>query len=73
MEYQYVTHNPKGGWDVKGAGAQRATKHFERQADAYAYAKRIAENHSGAVRQQRRNGTFGVESTFGKDPRESKG
>ena len=38
---RFVVSNPSGGWDVKKPGAERASGHFEKQADAETYAKKV--------------------------------
>jgi hypothetical protein len=38
---RHVVPNPKGGWDVKKPGAERASSHHETQAEAEARAKEI--------------------------------
>ena len=45
---QHVT--PKGDkWQVKGAGSEKATKLFDTQKEAIAYANKIAKNQDGSV------------------------
>lgn len=41
---QHVTPHPQGGWQVKGAGNQRATVRTSTQAEARAIARNIAIN-----------------------------
>lgn len=56
---RYVVNNPEGGWDFKRPGAERASAHFDRQADAEARAKAIVENRGGGeVRIQGRDGRW---------------
>ncbi len=38
---RHVVPNPNGGWDVKRAGAQRASSHHRTQAEAERRAKQI--------------------------------
>ena len=48
MATQHVT--PKGNkWQVKGAGADKATKLFDTQAEAIKYAKTVAKNQDAGV------------------------
>ena len=56
---RYVVHNPEGGWDVKRAGAKRASSHHDKQFQAEAAAKRVVANLGGGeVRIQGRNGPW---------------
>ncbi|MCZ7664810.1 MAG: DUF2188 domain-containing protein [Thermoleophilia bacterium] len=41
MERRHVVPNPKGGWDVKGPNAERASSHHDTQSEAEARAKQI--------------------------------
>jgi len=67
---RYVVHNPEGGWDVRAGGAERASGHFETQAEAYARAREIVGNLGGGeVRIQGQDGRFRNSNTIGKpDP-----
>ena len=44
---RHVVKSPKGGWDVKGGGAKRASAHEKSQADAEKTAKKIVGNAGG--------------------------
>ncbi|HEU4760113.1 MAG TPA: DUF2188 domain-containing protein [Dehalococcoidia bacterium] len=44
---RHVVRSPKGGWDVKKPGAERASSHHQTQAEAEAAAKRILGNTGG--------------------------
>ncbi len=59
---RYVVQNEeRGGWDVVKEDHQRASAHFDTQAQAIARAKEIVENSGrgeGDVRIQGRNGQF---------------
>ncbi len=41
---QHITPHPKGGYQVKAAGATRATKRFATQKEAIAEGRRIAKS-----------------------------
>lgn len=73
MKYQYVVHDPNGGWNVKREGSAKATKHFKNKEDAKAFAKAIAKSQHTGIRVQKLNGTFSEEDTYGKDPFPPKG
>lgn len=44
---RYVVPSPEGGWDVKAAGAKRASAHTDTQAEAQSRARTIIENAGG--------------------------
>jgi len=47
MANYHVIKNPKGGWDAKRAGAERASSNSRTQAQAERDAKRFAANSGG--------------------------
>lgn len=59
---RYVVQNEeRGGWDVVKENHERASAHFDTQAEAIARAKQIVENSGGGdgdVRIQGRDGRF---------------
>ena len=68
---RYVVRNPEGGWDVVAPGAERASSHHEKQAQAEKAAKEIVANHGGGeVRIQGRDGRWRDSDTVapGNDP-----
>lgn len=44
---RHVTPDPDGGWDVRAPGSERASGHFDTQAEAYARAREIVGNLGG--------------------------
>lgn len=65
---------PKGdGWQVKGAGNERATSHHETQAAAWAEARGRAREAGGEAYLQGRHGQIRERNTYGHDPESSKG
>jgi hypothetical protein len=44
---RHVVPNRNGGWDVKGAGARRASSHHDTQREAESRAKEIVRNLGG--------------------------
>lgn len=44
---RHVVPSPRGGWDVKGPGARRASSHHDTQMEAEARAKEIVQNLGG--------------------------
>ena len=45
----HVAKRPDGKWQVKFAGGEKAIKLFATQAEAIAYAKKLAENRDGSI------------------------
>lgn len=61
---QHVTPHPQGGWQVKGAGNQRATVRTETQAEARTIARAIVHGTDGRIREK---------NSYGNDPCPPKG
>lgn len=70
---QHVVPNPNGGWEVKGAGNSRATKHTSTQAEAIKVATEIAKNQSSELFIHRPNGQIRERNSYGNDPFPPKG
>lgn len=70
---QHVVPDKNGGWNVKGAGNTRATKHTATQAEAIKIAKNIAQNQSSELFIHGVNGQIRERNTYGKDPYPPKG
>jgi hypothetical protein len=71
-----VKPNPEGGWDVAARNAQRASAHYDTQADAIDRARQILGNLGGGELEVRgRDGEVRKQDTvpLGNDPRSSKG
>jgi hypothetical protein len=70
-ERRHVVPNADGGWDVKKPGADRASSHHDRQADAERRAKAdVATKGGGEVIIHRPNGSIRDSDTVspGNDP-----
>jgi hypothetical protein len=75
-ERRIVEPNPEGGWDVTARGAERASAHYEKQADAIDRARGILGNLGGGELEIRgSDGRVRKQDTVprGNDPRSSKG
>lgn len=69
MARYHVTRHSSGGWQVKRAGASRASARVDTQADGINTARRMAKNKGGgSVYIHRPTGEIRDESTFGSDP-----
>jgi hypothetical protein len=75
-ERRIVEPNSGGGWDVTARGAERASAHYEKQADAIDRARGILGNlGDGELEIRGSNGRARKQDTAprGNDPRSSKG
>lgn len=68
MANQHVVPNPNGGWDVKGAGNSRATRHTDTQREAINIAKGIARNQNSEAIIHGRDGRIRDKDSYGNDP-----
>ena len=65
---QHVVPASKGGWNVKKAGATRATKHFNRKEDAVKYAREVSKNSQSELYIHKKDGTIQKKDSHGNDP-----
>ena len=70
---QHVTPHPGGGWQVKGAGNEKATRRTDTQREAINIAKEIAENQQSELFIHGENGRIRERDSYGNDPESSKG
>lgn len=70
---QHVTPHPSGGWQVKGAGNQRATVRTETQSQAISIAKQIAKSQQSELFIHRQDGRIRERNSYGNDPYPPKG
>ena len=52
----HVAKRPDGKWQVKFAGGEKAIKLFDTQAEAIAYAKKLAQNQEGSISIHKKDG-----------------
>ncbi|HIY97338.1 MAG TPA: DUF2188 domain-containing protein [Candidatus Borkfalkia excrementigallinarum] len=52
----HVAKRPDGKWQVNFAGGEKAIKLFSTQAEAIAYAKKLAENQDGSISIHKKDG-----------------
>lgn len=64
---QHVTRHPSGGWQVKGAGNDKATKVTETQKEAIEVAKSIAQNQQSELVIHGRDGRIRAKDSYGQD------
>ena len=70
---QHVTRHPVGGWQVKGAGNERATVRTDTQAEAITIATEIARNQQSELLIRGANGQIRERNSYGNDPYPPKG
>ena len=64
----HVVPAPKGGWNVKKGGAEKASKHFENKEKAVDYARNISKKRGSELYIHRKDGTIQRKASHGKDP-----
>jgi len=65
---QHVIPHPDGGWQVKGAGNERATVRTDTQLAAIEFARNIARNQQSELIVHRPNGQIRSKDSYGNDP-----
>ena len=69
----HVVPNPKGGWDVKKGGSNRASGHYDTKNDAIDSARSISRNQGTELRIHNKNGQISQSDSHGHDPYPPKG
>lgn len=70
---QHVTPHRDGGWQVIGAGNERATARTKTRAEATARTTEIGRNQKSEVVIHRKNGQIRDKNSYGNDPYPPKG
>ena len=70
---QHVTPHKDGGYQVKGAGNQKATKTFDTQREAINFGRNIAMNQQFELVIHNKQGKIREKNTYGSDPYPPKG
>lgn len=73
LNLHHVVPNPNGGWDVKRAGASRASSHHETKRDAVDRGREISQNQGTEFRVHNRDGQIANSDSHGRDPYPPKG
>ena len=68
MTNQHVTPHPDGGWQVKAAGASRATVRTDTQAQAIDYGRQFAINQNAELFIHNTKGQIRGRNSYGNDP-----
>lgn len=64
---QHVTPHSNGGYQVKGARNQKATKLFDRQSDAINFARDVARNQQAELVIHNQQGRIRAKDSYGRD------
>ena len=64
----HVIPNPKGGWDVKRGGAERASSHHDTKQDATTRGREISRNQNTELRIHNKDRKIGQSDSHGNDP-----
>lgn len=64
---QHVVPNSNGGWDIKGEGNLKSTKHTETKNEAINIAREIAKNQKSELVIHNKNGQISDKDSFGND------
>lgn len=65
---QHVVPNKNGGWDIKGEGNSKSTKHTDTKNEAISFAKEIAKNQKSELVIHNKDGKISDKDSFGNDP-----
>jgi hypothetical protein len=69
----HVVPNPDGGWDVKKAGAERASKHSDAKEEAVNKGRQISQNQGTELYIHGKDGKIQQKDSHGNDPFPPKG
>lgn len=64
----HVVPNPNGGWSVKKAGTDKASKVFEKKDPAITYARQVSRNQKTELVIHRKDGTIEQKDSHNVDP-----
>ena len=54
----HVVPSPKGGWNVKKGGSEKASKHFDKKEKAVDYARNVSKKHGSELYVHKKDGTI---------------
>lgn len=69
----HVVPNPDGGWDVKKAGSERASKHSDTKQEAVEKGRQISQNQGTELYIHGKDGKIRQKDSHGNDPFPPKG
>lgn len=65
---KHVVPSPDGGWSVRTAGASRATRHFDTQAEAIEFGRSFAMRNNSEFYVHGKDGMIREKRSYGSDP-----
>ena len=65
---EHVVPNPKGGWDTKPGGGEKASNHYDNKKDAVEKATSIAKKNQRELIIHKKDGTIQDPRSHGNDP-----
>jgi hypothetical protein len=69
----HVVPDPKGGWNVKRGGAERASGHFDKKLDAIDAAREVSRNQGTELKIHNKDRQIASSDSHGNDPNPPKG
>ncbi|HMM46129.1 MAG TPA: DUF2188 domain-containing protein [Candidatus Macondimonas sp.] len=69
----HIVPNPKGGWDLKRGGGERATSHHETKREAVDAGRKVSRAQGTELRIQNKDGRIAGSDSHGGDPYPPKG
>lgn len=69
----HVVPAPRGGWNVKRAGAERAAGHFDTKKQAVDYGRDLSRRHHTELRIHNEDGRIASSDSHGGDPNPPRG
>ncbi|MDP3150882.1 MAG: DUF2188 domain-containing protein [Ignavibacteria bacterium] len=72
LKTHHIVHNPKGGWDVKKGGAERASAHVNNKTEAISVGREISRNQKTELKIHNLNGKIARSDSHGNDPNSPK-
>jgi hypothetical protein len=69
----HVVPNPKGGWDVKKGGSEKASNHFDKKSDAVEKGREISQNQGSEFYVHGKDGKIQSKDSHGNDPNPPQG
>lgn len=69
----HVVPSPRGGWNVKQGGAQRASSHHDTKAEATAAARASSRARESELKIHNLDGRIAQSDSHGRDPSDIKG
>jgi len=72
-ETHHVVHNPRGGWDVKRGGGERASSHHDTKRGAIDQGRQVSRSQDTELRIHNRDGRIASSDSHGGDPNPPRG